>query len=103
MRRRWGGATGPLHNHHISWMKVLERFLPEQIILRNPNHQRLHVRDLESVSKVAYRVQNHQSELLRILLVRMFSLDPVTKSGGVPIFQRDDDTMSATKIMQDLR
>ncbi len=85
-------------------MKVPERFLPEQIILRNPNYQRLHVRDLVSVSKVAcISVQNHQSELLRILLVRMLSLDPVTKSGGVPVFQRADGAMSATKALQDLR
>jgi len=85
-------------------MQVLERFLPEQIIPRNPDYQRLHVRDLESVSKVAcICVQNHQSELLRILLARMLSLDPVTKSGGVPVFQREDDMMGATKILQDLR
>jgi hypothetical protein len=84
-------------------MKVLKRFLPEQIILRNPNHQRLHVRDLESARKVAcISVQNHQSELLRVLLVRMLSLDPVTKSGGVPIFQREDDAMCAAKTLQGL-
>jgi hypothetical protein len=84
-------------------MKVLKRFLPEQIILRNPNHQRLHVRDLESARKVAcISVQNHQSELLRVLLVRMLSLDPVTKSGGVPIFQREDDAMRPAKTLQGL-
>jgi hypothetical protein len=85
-------------------MKVLERFLPEQIILRNPNYQWLHVRDLVSVRKVAcISVQNHQPELLRILLVRMLSHDPVTKSGGVPVFQREDDATSGTKALQDLR
>jgi hypothetical protein len=84
-------------------MKVLERFLPEQIILRSPQCQGLLVRDLVPVSKACISVQNHQSELLRILPVRTLSLDPVTKSGGVPIFQRDDDTMGTTKILQDLR
>jgi hypothetical protein len=84
-------------------MQVLERFLPEQIILRSPDYQGLHVRDLESVRKVACTsVQNHHSELLRILLVRRLSLDPVTKSGGVPIFQREDDAMCAAKTLQGL-
>jgi hypothetical protein len=83
-------------------MQVLERFLPEQIILRNPDYQRLHVRDLESVRKACISVQNHQSELLRILLVRMLSLDPVTKSGGVPVLQREGDAMRAAKALQGL-
>jgi len=92
-----------MHGGHISGMKVLERLLPEQIILRNPDRQGLLFGNLVPVSKAYLSVQNHQSELLRILLVRTLSLDPVAKSGDAPVLQREDDAVSATKILQDLR